>query len=256
MNCLQIKNLIKYPILKRAIPSILIKIYKIFNLKPKLYKINNINFFLNFLDPIDRKIILTQNYEETEIFFLLKNIKKKKLSFFLDIGANCGFYTFSIAKLFKINTLSFEPGKNTFFKLKKTLEANKSIKNIKLYKYGLSDKQGVFATSSRVKNDYAQTGGLSLDKIYPNGKMEKCVFKVGDNILKLRRKKIAIKIDVEGHELKVLKGLKKTLINNNAIILIEILDKNYLLTHNFLKSVGYKKIKSIKKNLNYFYSNI
>ena len=77
MNCLKIKNLIKYPILKRAIPSILIKIYKIFNFKPKLYKINNINFFLNFLDPIDRKIILTQNYEETEMFFLLKNIKKK-----------------------------------------------------------------------------------------------------------------------------------------------------------------------------------
>ena len=77
MNCLQIKNLIKYPILKRVIPSILIKIYKIFNLKSKLYKINNINFFLNFLDPIDRKIILTQNYEEIEMLFLSKNIKKK-----------------------------------------------------------------------------------------------------------------------------------------------------------------------------------
>ena len=128
MNCLKIKNLIKYPILKRAIPSILIKIYKIFNFKPKLYKINNINFFLNFLDPIDRKIILTQNYEETEMFFLLKNIKKKKLNFFLDIGANCGFYTFSIAKLFKINTLSFEPGKNAFVKLKKHWKQTSQLK--------------------------------------------------------------------------------------------------------------------------------
>ena len=255
MNFLKIKNLIKYPILKRVIPSLLIKIHKIFYIKPKIYKINNINFFLNFLDPIDRKIILTQNYEEAEMLFLIKNIKKKKFNFFLDVGANCGYYTLNIAKLFKINSLAFEPGKNAFFKLKKTLNANKSIKNVKLYNYGLSNKQGVFTTSSRVKNGYTQTGGLSLDRTYPNGRVEKCIFKVGDNVLKLKKEKISIKIDVEGHELKTLKGLKKILLNNNVMILIEILNENYLSVHGFLKSLGFKKIKSIRKNLNYFYSN-
>ena len=80
-------------------------------------------------------------------------------------------------------------------------------------------------------------------------------FKIGDQYLKLNHEKICIKIDVEGHELNVLKGINKTLINNKCILQIEIFKKNFKLINNYLLSLGYKKIFEIKKSSNFFYKN-
>ena len=52
--------LLKIPILKRLIPSLTIKILKLFKKNRGYFKIKNSKMFLDFLDPIDRGIILFQ----------------------------------------------------------------------------------------------------------------------------------------------------------------------------------------------------
>ena len=107
----------KFKIFKRIIPSIIKKIN--FN---NYVVINHNNFMLklNLNSPIDVQIYLTKKYEEENIFFLKKLIKKNKINFFFDIGAHMGFYSMNMASHFpKIYIKSFEPIKSSFYQLKK-----------------------------------------------------------------------------------------------------------------------------------------
>ena len=91
-----IPKLIKLPILKRLIPSISLRLLRILKKNRGYFKINDFKMFLDFLDPIDREIILNQEFEKQEIDFLVNQIRTNNINYFLDVGANCGFYSLKI----------------------------------------------------------------------------------------------------------------------------------------------------------------
>ena len=72
-----LSKIAKLPILKRLIPSLAIRILKIIGKNRKYYSIKGIDMYLDFLDPIDREIILFNEFEKQEIEFLISEIKKK-----------------------------------------------------------------------------------------------------------------------------------------------------------------------------------
>ena len=72
-----IKYLIKLPILRRIIPSIGIRLLKILKKNRGFFNINGFVMYLDFLDPIDRHIILNKTYEIEEIKILNKLINTK-----------------------------------------------------------------------------------------------------------------------------------------------------------------------------------
>ena len=246
------------PIIKRVVPSILRRVLKFTQLNEKFWKIKDINFFLNFSDPLDRKIILLHEYEKVQFNFLVKKIKNFKPQYFLDIGANSGYYSFFIAKKFKkLKVLSFEPNRTAYVKFEKTLKKNKKFKNrVILNKFGLSDKSGSFKMVSLFKDNYAQPGGSKLAAKNKKGSKNlfffTAKFKKLDAFFKIRKKVLALKIDVEGNEDLTLKGMNK-LINNNKIVLqIEIFKENYFKINKFLVKKGFKKI--FKYENDYFYT--
>ena len=71
-----IKYFLKLPIFKRLIPSITKRVFKLSKNNRKFFKIKNIIFFLDFLDPIDRQIILNKEYEHDQVSFLEDKMKK------------------------------------------------------------------------------------------------------------------------------------------------------------------------------------
>ena len=109
-----------------------------------------------------------------------------------------------------------------------------------------------------IKHGYSQTGGSSVveNNSYENFDVYYADFEIGDKVINQNQNTIAIKIDVEGHEIKVLNGLENTLVNNKVIIQVEIFQTNFQKVNNFLNSLGYKIIFEIKERSNYFYSNI
>ena len=254
-----LSKITKLPILKRLIPSLATRILKIIGKNRGYYSIKGINMYLDFLDPIDREIILYNEFENLEIEVLLSEIKKKKLNYFLDVGANCGYYSLKIAQdISSINIFSFEPNPEAYLKFSKSLLKNlKLSNNIKLENFGLSNENKKLKMQSMIKFGYAQTGGSTVIKnnIKENHHEFYANFKIGDEILNLRKKNLAIKIDVEGHELNVLNGLKKTLDSNKCILQIEIFKNNFENVDNFLSSLGYNYFKIIPERSNYFYSN-
>ena len=238
----------------------MLKILKIFKKNRGYFKIKDILMFLDFLDPIDKIIILNQEYEKLEFDYLIKEIKKNKIPCFIDVGANCGYYSIFIANnISNIMIESFEPNKEAYFKLKKTLEINPFLKEkINIYNFGLSAERGELKMQSMVKHGYSQTGGSTIIEniSHKNFDVYDAQFEIGDKIINQNKNTIAIKIDVEGHEINVLKGLKNTITNNKIIIQIEIFEKNFQKVNNFLKSLEYKIIFVMKERSNYFYSNI
>ena len=66
---------------------------------------------------------------------------------------------------------------------------------------------------------------------------------------------MAIKIDVEGHELNVLKGIQTLLKSNKCIIQIEIFEKNFSLVNSYLIERNFILVDQIKQRSNYFYYN-
>ena len=254
-----LSKIAKLPILKRLIPSIAIRLLKLLKKNRQYFLIKNIIMYLDFLDPIDREIILFKEFEKREFDFLLNQIHKNKINYFLDVGANCGYYSLKIAKeVSDINILSFEPNNEAYFKFSKSLEKNFELsKKIKLQKFGLSNKTSKLKMQSMIKFGYAQTGGTSVveDNTEDNRYTFFGDFKVGDDYINLNNKNIALKIDVEGHELNVLYGLKKTFNLNKCILQIEIFKNNFEKVNNFLVSLGYKSFYKIEERSNYFYSN-
>ena len=253
-----IQFIVKLPIFKRLIPSLGIRISKILGINRRYYLIGNISFYLDFLDPIDRHIIIHKKYEDDAVSFLEKEMKKNLFSNFLDVGANSGYLSFYFSSKFKnLKVTAFEPNKDAYSKFTKTLIKN-SFKNVKIYNFGLSNVEGKRKMKTLCKHGVAQTNSIISNDSndIKNLKFFTSNFKVGDKCIKLIRRKILIKIDVEGHELNVLKGLIKNLKNNKCMILIEIGRKNFNYVNNFLVKRNFKKIFKSKLRMDYIYTNL
>jgi len=254
-----ISKLLKIPILKRIIPSLGIKILKLFKKNRGYFVIENTPMFLDFLDPIDRELILYQKFENEEVENLLFLMQKYSIKKFLDIGANCGYYSVKVLnEISEAKIIAFEPNKEAFSKFEKTISANqKFAKNVEIKDFGLSNQNALLKMKFLTKYNYNQTGGSSITND-PNIKENNffyAKFKIGDEILDIKNQKICFKIDVERHEINVVEGLKKTLKENKSLILIEIYEKNFHIINKILKELGFNQIKKFKERSNYLYSN-
>ena len=98
------KILKKIPIIKRVYPSLMKIFYK--NKKIK-FKFFGLNLEGNFSEPMDKEIFLFNNYENLQIEFLIKNIKKYNLKYFIDIGANSGIYSLIVKDKFNKIRIKF-----------------------------------------------------------------------------------------------------------------------------------------------------
>lgn len=118
-----IKTLLEFLLTKKITSSIIRRYFTYFKKNGSYFKIEGINMFLNFLDPVDKEIILYKKYETKQVNILIQNIKKYHINYFIDVGANCGYYSLIIAKkIKKIKILSFEPNVEAIIKFKKSLK--------------------------------------------------------------------------------------------------------------------------------------
>jgi len=250
---------------KKLITSIKIRFLKILNKNRGYFNIGDTKMFLDFLDPIDREIIVNQIYEVEEIEYLKKLYNSNNFEHFLDIGANCGYYSIMLAKEFKrLQVIAFEPNEEAFIKFNNTLKINPNLANrIDLKNFGLSNTSGELEMTSLEKFGYLQTGGSTIiknnEKNIIKTKIFTCNFKTGSEVIKFKNKNLCIKIDVEGHEYNVIQGLEIILRENYTFIQIEITKQNYEKTNNFLNNIGYQSFYKIMGRedwiYNYYYKN-
>lgn len=252
-------------IFKKLFTGIKIRIYKLFNKNRGYFDVDGKKMFLDFLDPIDREIIINQKYEEQEINILKKLYHDYNYEYFLDVGANCGYYCIKLSSEFnKLKLIGFEPNKEAFLKFSNTLDVNPKLKDrIKIHNFGLSNTSAQLEMTSLEKFGYLQSGGSTIidknKKKFIKTKIFLCDFKVGSEVLNFKNKIICIKIDVEGHEYQVIDGIKNLLNDNKVIIQVEISEKKFEKMNAFLKNLKlffFEKVYGREKWIaNYYYRN-
>ena len=209
--------------LKRIIPSLIRKLS--FSTTGNVIILDDFKINLFLTSSIDREIYLKNEYEKDQLDFVKKELLNQKYDYFFDIGAYIGYYSLSLFRLVT-NTAAFEPNQQNFQRLNKNVEINSF--NINCHNLGCSDSKNKVKLWYTDKN---KRGGSSIlqdsDKEINKYDKNKLLFEEIetdklDNLYPLRNKKIFFKIDVERHELNVLKGASNIISSNQCYLQIEI----------------------------------
>ena len=232
-------NILNIPILKRLYPSVVRRTLILLGKNEIKININNFIFNVDIRESIERKTYFLKSYEKDRMLYLTNT---RRSNIFIDIGAHIGFYSILTSDYFK-QIYSYEPNFRNYQKLQENIKQNKLEKKIRTFNYGLGEKKQEIKGISKNKGGLIQTSGFSISEKNKTG--EDVLVLKGDNVVKLVNEYITIKIDVEGFEYNVLKGLKKTLKNNNCFLQIEIWDKNLKNVLSYLYSLNYQKLITI-----------
>ena len=199
-------------------PSFRIVKYIYINIKLRYFKkqiivkwLNDLKYHLSIGDSsmIGNYYFILNDY--TESIFLLYYLNP--LDTFIDIGSNHGHYTLLASGIIGNSTISIEPVKDTFSRLKSNIEINK-LNNITLLNIGLSNTVGEL----RISNNKGSMNKILKNQTNNNFETIKVTTldKISENIHNLS----IIKIDVEGYEKYILEGGFKTLKNKNLMVII------------------------------------
>lgn len=211
---------------------------------PSVYK----KFKFKSLDNVQLEQLKYSRQFEPELLLLKDFIKKGDVVF--DIGANAGEYTYVLERLAGTGFVySFEPIPKLFNGLKRLFPG------VNLYKIALSDKEDVAQFKIPIVNgaEFEARGKLDIDYIEP-GELSAELIEVECKTLDLFVKENDIKhldfikIDVEGHELKVLHGANKSITHFRPIMLIEVEQRH----HNFAINKIFDYIESLDYKIKFY----
>ncbi|MBU1109733.1 MAG: FkbM family methyltransferase [Candidatus Riflebacteria bacterium] len=167
---------------------------------------------------LDWSVFYYGAYSKDELTILGHLIQASCGENILDIGANIGHHSLFFST-FEKNVHAFEPFEGVSRKLEEKIHVN-NVKNITLHKIALGEKN---ETQTFYPSDNNNTGTGSF--VNTKTKAKPLIFQIfkGDEFLATRNiKNIGlIKIDVEGLEIDVIKGLKDTLTKERPIVFFE-----------------------------------
>lgn len=142
----------------------------------------------------------------------------------VDVGANCGLYTRKLARLSR-QVYAFEPSHQMADLLRRT-----SASNVSVHEIALSDQTGNAELFIPQDGHEMVYGLASLEPAV--GASSKAVASVNVPTARLdtivRQDVAFVKIDVEGHELNVLRGAVELLEHSQPIFLVEAEDRHRL----------------------------
>lgn len=213
---------------------------------------------------IDRKGVRLKvdisDYVGHYIYFGFEDLGLKKLfslctkeSYVLDVGANIGWTVLNLGRLASAGkVMGFEPDPLNHDRCQQNLNDN-IIDNVKLFPVGLGDR------AARLKMEVPTPSNLGGNRIAPagsEGSREVEIVRLDDFAPVLEWPRIdLIKIDVEGYDLKVLRGAETLLKKYHPILFVE-LDDQHLRDQgdsasaliSFLQQVGYSRIEHAETN--------
>ena len=195
------------------------------------------------------------NYQRKQFDTVMKYIKPKNRGLFIDVGAHVGLWSRMAQKAGFINILSIEPDLQNF----ECLQANLVPKNdengfILGYNIAMSDEfEDIQIVSDKSDNSGAKSvknGGeipamkfdlipLELFSIIPSDRLAQNIDKT------------LVKIDVQGYEVKVVRGMSKFIKKYKPIIVIEqwLNGKEDLEATHYCESLGMKILEKVEKEV-------
>lgn len=175
---------------------------------------------LQFRELLGLTVLLQGGFEVAELDYLGSRIKPGTT--FIDVGANVGLYTISMAPLIGAGgrVMAFEPLPANLERLKSNLAMNQ-FANIDVYGQALGDAEGT--VDLKLSNDPCYHSVVEVTENRATGRCETVPVGRLDTVWAAAGfpRVSAIKIDVEGAELMVLKGAEQLIRNCQPYLQLE-----------------------------------
>ena len=183
--------------------------------------------------------------EHPELAHYMKRCAELQFDVFLDVGANIGLYSCVLLKnRYVPRAILFEPDRRNIVHLRANLLINGLLDLVELHEVALGEAEGRHRLVPG-----AIDGGFSrlVDSKEPaDPGYEVNVVRL-DDVLSFSSCRIAIKIDVENYECKVLRGMERTLRQNECMIQVEAFETRDQVAQ-LLAAAGYDLVASFPPN--------
>ena len=162
-------------------------------------------------------------YELKELALISEALLQIKGAIALDVGANLGGHSLVMSK-YADSVLSFEPYRPLADSIRQQIELN-GIKNITVHEFGLSDEDDLLPYYLDGESRNQSTGSFLPEH---SGAPEAAQLRLrkGDDVCRGLHVDL-VKIDVEGYEAHVLKGLQHTLRESEPLVVMEITESSW-----------------------------
>lgn len=236
------------PIFRKLIDRTLIKIFRLLKIKHLKTRVNQTEIFIVPRYPwVIYRYFIVGRYDERETALIKKHIPRNYA--FIDVGANFGAWTFSLADHF-VQVLAFEPDPECFECLQKT-KSQLGRSNVSLLNVALSheNKAGIFFPARSNKGDgriydpkdNARLGGIKIQI----RSFDSMVQEMGLNL-----ECLFLKLDAQGAEPWILRGMRDSLRRTKDVILwteiqrpvLEAAGESVTNYFSLLKDLGFKPV--------------
>ena len=189
------------------------------------------------------------DYEQAQINAFRRAMDLIAPRLFLDVGANVGLYAIYMSYVPSIDrVMAFEPAPTAF----QALEENAGLQSnhkITCFQEALSDQEADLQFS--LFSDFAGNNSIQKTRI-PSKEPESTITVRAvplDKRLTCTETTLAMKVDIEGHEMAFLEGARAVLENNRVFLQVEAFPRHREQVTQTLRQSGFKKIFLIKDDL-------
>lgn len=179
---------------------------------------------LDMSEPTSRELWAGYLYEMNHYEFVERSLRSDPADVFFDIGANWGSFSLCAARAGCRRVEAFEPNRKVFGTLAANILLNDYQDRIRAWNIaaGARDESGYLSIDPRA-TDVSSLSPERMPEKWNYTDRQDCLIRRVDSLLPVSGQSVFIKIDVEGHEIEVLKGLSDTVRNNRVRILVETL---------------------------------
>jgi FkbM family methyltransferase len=197
-------------------------------------------FLANYHSWACRQVIVHGVVERPQTDFLLATMAARGCRLFLDVGAHMGTYAMLVAKRRLCDrVVAFEPNPKSFAHLQANLFINDLLAAVDAREIAASNVDGEvpFIMGPPEHDVWSKVGVDGAGMRVRAAKL--------DTLFSVSGQSIAMKIDVEGHELAVVAGMPALLTHNDCLLQVESFEEQRPALFQALDDLGYAPVQSI-----------
>jgi FkbM family methyltransferase len=211
-------------------------------------------FVVGTTDYIDRCIAFFGIWEQPQLEDLAELTAKRKIDYFLDVGANAGFYSIMFAmKNLSDRVIAFEPDPGNYARLMANINANSLAARIEAIPLALGND-----SSEVVLYEGAKWNRGESTIVVPEQTPQEVTFRVRqarfDDQYSIADKSIIVKMDVEGYEFQALAGMERTLRDNACYLQVEHYGTEFERLKAQCEGYGYRFLHT--RDIDHFFTNM
>lgn len=250
--------LVRAPLLRRLIPSVLKRYAKMFKHRYSVERRMGALFLIDQRNAVDRNLLIKGAWEPKQVQTLLKAIEDHHRHgenvLFLDIGSLAALYSIMVAKQGVAGRIiAFEPEPSNQAQLRANLLLNGLLERVEVCTLAASDRIGTipFFVANDTNRGTSRMTATDMQMIDRQIEVEASPV---DDVINVSDHLVVAKIDVEGSELTVLKGMQKIISLNRCLLQVESFDARSAELRKWLESRGFVYLKTVEFD-HYFFKD-